>query len=131
MKSLGHYIIGSLRHLVIAVLFVSLFGACRDSDEAYMPSIEGHWRRLVPAKPPVEYVFRNGVVTQTTFFGSQPVAVIDRVYAEQADTLLIGGDVGDPQRRYLLRFIGSEVVEVTPIGADSLSLAGLAYWERL
>ena len=115
---------------LLAAAFCLILGG-RDQDVPYMQSIEGKWRRLVPANPPVEYDFRNGVMTQTTFFGSQPVASIQRVYAEQSDTLLIGGDLGDPQRRYLLRFIGSEVVEVKPVGIDTLILAGLAYWERL
>lgn len=120
-----------IRHCIIAALLL-LAAACRDRDDLSQHSIEGRWRKLVPANPPTEYDFRDGVMTQTFFVGSQPVASLQRVYAERDDTLLIGGDVGDPQRRYLLRFIGSEVVEVTPIGApDTLSLAGLAYWERL
>lgn len=121
-------------HLIYSVTIfcaICFIGACLDQYEPLPPSIEGHWRKLVPAHPPTEYDFRAGILTQTISFAGQPVAEIQRTYAMRLDTLLIGGDLGDPQRRYVLRFIGGEVVEVRPVSADTLALGGMAYWERL
>lgn len=116
--------------LIVTVLLAYL--ACRDQYEPLLPEIEGRWRKLVPAHPPTEYDFRAGIMTQATYFGAQPVATIQRIYAVRGDTLHIGGDLSDPQRRYVLRFLGSEVVEVTPVPGDTLALTGgVAYWERM
>jgi len=119
--------------VALPILFVLTYAiqSCRDQFDPLPPSIEGHWQKLVPAKPPTEYDFRAGILTQTISFAGQPVAEIQRTYAMRLDTLLIGGDVGDPQRRYVLRFIGGEVVEVRQVSADTLALGGMAYWERI
>lgn len=118
--------------LPVAFLIVFAIQSCRDNYSPLpQPSIEGRWRSLVPANPPREFDFREGVMTQTTFAAGVPVAEIQRVYAVHGDTLRIGGDVGDAMRGYTMRFIGWDVVEVTPLPGDTLALAALAYWERL
>ena len=122
------------RYVAAALLFV-LAGTIQSCHDNYSPlpepSIEGRWRTLVPANPPREFYFRQGIITQTTFAGGTPVAEIQRIYAVHADTLYLGGDVGDPMRAYIIRFIGWDVVEVTPLPGDTLALASLSYWERL
>lgn len=119
-----------MKKIAIAAL-LPLFWGCQDGYDPLPPSIEGHWRRLVPANPPTEYEFRSGVMTQTTLFGSQPVAVIQRTYAVRMDTLIVGGDIGDPQRAYIMRFIGTGAAEIRSLPGDTLALGSIAYWERL
>ncbi len=112
------------------MLFILALFSCRDQNPPPLPGIEGAWRQLIPVHPPTQYVFHDGVMTQTVFVGADPVAEIQRTYAERGDTLLIGGDVGDPARRWLLRYIGDGALEATTIGAGPTGLGVYYIFER-
>lgn len=112
--------------LFLLLLLIS----CRD-QYPLPPGIEGHWRQLIPQHPPAEYDFYDGLMTKTTFVGNTPVATIQRTYTQRGDTLLIGGDVGDPATRWLLRFIGEgAVVECTTVASDPVALGAHYILER-
>lgn len=116
---------------MITTFFFMVFITCRDQYERLPLSIDGHWRTLVPGHPPTDRDFRNGILTKTVTFAGQPVASIQRTYAVHGDTLFVGGDVNDPQRAYLLRFVGDGAVEVRSVPTDTLALGSLEYWERM
>lgn len=117
--------------LLVVFLLTYSIQSCRDQNTPLPLSIEDRWRTLVPAHPPTDRDFRNGILTRTVTFAGQPVASIQRTYVVHGDTLFVGGDVGDPQRAYLLRFVGDGAVEVRSVPADTLALGSLEYWERM
>lgn len=119
-----------MKHFALPLLFILSLLSCRDRPGPE-PGIEGLWRQMIPVHPPRTYDFRNGVVTQSTTFAGSPVATLQFVYTERGDTLLIGGDLNNPPRTWLLRFIGDGALEAQQVSADPLGLGGYFIFERL
>lgn len=113
------------RHFVIAVFVISAFG-CREK-EPLPPGLEGHWAQLIPAHPPWEYDFRNGVLTQQI----PDIGVLQTyTYAQRADTVLISGDTNNPKRTWIVRFIGDGALEVNQLPAAPTGIGAYMILER-
>jgi len=101
--------------------------ACGD-NKAPLPTIEGLWQAMIPAKPNWQYDFQNGLLTQyVTDFG-KPLSTRQYPYAMRGDTLIIGGDEQNPPRRWLLTFKCERIIETKPLNQQ---LAEVLYLERV
>lgn len=114
----------------LSLLYFCFLFSCGDQKTPLPPSIEGHWRQLIPVHPPTEYDFRNGIMVQTISAAGQQVAAIERPYAERGDTVLIGGNTNDPQRTWVVRLLGDGAMEASQISADAGGLGGYYILER-
>lgn len=119
-----------MRYFPLLLLFLA---ACADRDPL-PPGIEGRWQRLIPANPPTAWSIQAGLVVQEISApGGTVVSTVEMPYAERGDTLILGGDLSTPTRRYLTRLIGDDVLECTPVATDpdAPALAQMMYFERL
>lgn len=118
-----------MRYLVLFLLLTS----CADRDP--LPAgIEGRWQRLIPVHPPATWTIRDGLILQEISApGGVVVSSVEIPYAQRGDTLILGGDLSTPPRRYIARLIGADVLECTPVATDpdAPALAQMMYFERL
>lgn len=113
------------------LLLLLLAISCGDQSSLPVPALEGRWSQLVPDHPPTEYDFRNGLVTQSTFFAGNTVASLQFVYSQRGDTVSIGGDLNNQPRTWIIRFIGDGAMEAKQLPQTQPGLGGYFIFERL
>ena len=110
-----------MKHRVVLTLSILLtLLSCAERDAA--PTIEGRWYSMLPSHPNWLYDFHNGLLTQSvTEFGAV-VSTRTYPYAERGDTLIIGGDLSNPVRRWVLTFESAGIVAVEQLDVQFITL---------
>lgn len=87
--------------------------------------IVGNWRDMTGTfSPDWNYQFEDGILTQSyDKFGAQ-LTTLTYPYAIRNDTIIIGGDVTNIARKWVVYFECQDVVKVTQVGF----LFGQQFW---
>lgn len=101
-----------MKRLIKIIRILPLLGllACGDGKQP-LPSIEGRWEPLFFVKQ-WTYDFNNGLLTQSASGFGTVITVLQYPYAERGDTVIIGGDLNNAPRRWVLHFECADVVHV-------------------
>lgn len=120
-----------MKHILFALCLSALaFSACRDQAPPD-PTIEGRWRQLIPAHPPWEWNFDNGILTQSVQDFGATLTTLQFTYAVRADTIYIGGDGQNDPRRLVIRFLGDGALEARQLPTGSPGIGFYYILERL
>lgn len=115
-----------MRYLII--ISILLFSSRCGDQKAPLPTITGQWYSLLPSHPNWLYDFRNGILTQSvTDFGAV-LSTKQYPYTERGDTVYIGGDLNEPQRKWLITWESPDIIHIQAINAQ---INNLQYLKRI